>query len=129
MKKQHFLSTLLCALGLLAMPETGQAANFTTVISQPGGQNWTGTIWDPGPTAPAAGNTYECIDNGTPFGNGLANTRIRNPASAGVQTFPGDSLTLNTNTEIRAKASGAILNFPGVGGKPGLILNGGVLNA
>src|SRR6185436_3163699 len=43
--------------------------------------------------------------------------------------FPGDSLTLNPNTEIRAKAAGAILDFPGVDGKPGLILNGGVLNA
>jgi hypothetical protein len=38
-------------------------------------------------------------------------------------------LTLNTNTELRAKGVGAILNFPGVGSNPGLVLNGGVLNA
>lgn len=105
------------------------APHFTTTVTQSSGQNWTGTIWAPGLVAPAAGATYECLSNGVPFGNNLANTRIRNPASAGVQTFPGDSLTLNANTEIRAKSVGAILNFPGVGGLPGLILRGGVLNA
>lgn len=102
---------------------------FTSKVTQASGQNWNGVIWDPGPVAPSAGNIYELLSNGTAFGNAQNNTRIRNPATAGVQTFPGDSLTLNANTEIRAKAAGAILNFPGVGGQPGLILNGGVLNA
>jgi hypothetical protein len=45
-----------------------------------------------------------------------------------VKTFPGDSLTLNAHTDIRAKDVGDILDFPGVGGNPGLILNGGALN-
>ena len=76
-----------------------------------------------------AGNTYRLLFNNTAFGNNQGNTRIRNPAAAGVQTFPGDSLTMDANTEIRPKAVGAILNFPGVGGNPGLILNGGVLGA
>lgn len=132
MKKPKFLTnTIKGALftgGLVLLAGTAQAANFTTVASQGAGLNWTAAIWNPGPTAPAAGNTYECVANGTAFGNSTGNTRLRNPAAAGVQTFPGDSLTLNATTEIRAKTSGAILNFPGVNGNPGLILNGGVLN-
>src|ERR1044071_5349857 len=114
------------------------AANLTTTSVQPGGNNWIASIWktnSPGMAtnaaagvAPVAGNTYETVFNGTTIGNGLNNTRIRNPAAAGVQTFPGDSLTMYTNTELRAKQVGASLNFPGIGGNPGLILNGGMLN-
>src|SRR5436853_5914660 len=89
-----------------------RAAKLTTTNSQAAAENWTLAIWktnDGGmAVAPAAGNTYVCVSNGIPFGNNKNNTRIRNPASAGVQTFPGDSLTLNLNTEIRAKAVGAI---------------------
>src|SRR5205807_4653583 len=45
----------------------------------------------------------------------------------------GDSLELRTNTEIRFKrtTTGAVIEtvgFPGVGGNPGLILNGGMVN-
>src|SRR5436190_16881396 len=102
------------------------AANLTTTSSQGAGENWTLAIWKTNGTglalSPAAGHTYECVSNGVAFGNNKNNTRIRNPASTGLQTFPGDSLTLNTNTEIRAKQAGAILDFPGVGGNPGLIL-------
>src|SRR6266576_2328220 len=109
------------------------AANLTTTNVQGAGTDWTYAVWKTNGVgtalSPVAGNTYECVSNGIAFGNNKNNTRIRNPALAGVQTFPGDSLTLNTNTEIRAKAVGAILNFPGVGANPGLILNGGVLNA
>lgn len=103
------------------------AANYTTTTSQGSGANWNGNIWTSG-AAPTAGNTYELISNGTVWGNNTGNTRVRNPAAAGVQTFPGDSLTLNANTDIRMKTAGAILDFPGVGGNPGLILNGGILN-
>jgi hypothetical protein len=78
--------------------------------------------------SPLAGNTYQTVFNGTSIGTGTSNTRIRNPASAGVQTFPGDSLKMDTNTELRAKQAGAILSFPGVNGSPGLILDGGMLN-
>src|SRR5438128_1167056 len=109
---------LACVAGFIRT----EAATFTTTTVQGPGQDWNATIWNPGGVAPTAGNTYEAVDNGTAFGNALANTRIRNPATVGLQTFVGDSLTLNTNSEIRAKQPGAILDFPGVGGNPGLIL-------
>jgi hypothetical protein len=81
---------------------------------------------------PVAGNTYTAFSNGVAIGGSggsTANTRIRPPTS-GTATFPGDSLTLLTNTDIRWKtgASGNAMNFPGVGGNPGLILKGGLLN-
>jgi uncharacterized repeat protein (TIGR01451 family) len=118
--------TMLCTCAAV------QAANFTTAVQQGSttpSQNWytngSGVgIWQPGNTQPTAGNTYECVAGGNP-------TRIRNPAfGASIQTFPGDSFQLNTNTEIRAKTSTSptTLNFPGVGGAPGLILNGGNLD-
>lgn len=130
MKIVRSLLSLLVALSCCAV----QAAQFTTTTTQAGGQAWTNTIWQPGGVSPVAGNTYECLNNGTPYGanatgGSVNNTRIRNIATAGLQTFPGDQLTLNTNSEIRAEQAGAILNFPGVGGNPGLILNGGMLNA
>src|SRR4051794_8879515 len=127
MKVINSFAGVLCTCALLVLLNSARAASFTTVVVQPGGQNWGGAIWDPGLVAPSAGNTYETLENGVPFGSNQANTRIRNPAAVGVQTFPGDSLTLNTNTEIRAKQPGAILNFPGTNGNPGLILKGGVL--
>jgi hypothetical protein len=129
---------LLPAIGLFAIAANIPAATFVTKVTQASGQNWTAAIWSNPPnttlTAPAAGNSYESVDNGTAFGasatgGSVNNTRLRNPASAGVQTFPGDSLTLSANSELRAKTAGAVLNFPGVGGNPGLILNGGALNA
>jgi hypothetical protein len=129
---------VLLAACLLGAAVSAQAADFVTTTAQASGANWTAAIWSNPPnttlTAPAAGNTYQLVQNGTAFGStaaggGMNNTRVRNPATAGVQSFPGDSLTMNANTEIRAKAVGAILNFPGVGGNPGLILNGGALNA
>lgn len=128
---------LLSASFVFLTPATARAADLLTTNVQGSGANWTAALWrtnngsgvPTGPAmAPVPGNTYEEIFNGVLNGNGVNNTRIRNPASAGVQTFPGDSLTMNTNTELRAKQPGAILNFPGVGGNPGLILNGGMLN-
>jgi len=117
----------LCSLGI------SRAANLTTTVVQPAGNNWNGAIWKTngagtavGP--PVAGNSYETVFNGVVIGNGAANTRIRNPAAAGIQTFSGDSLIIDTNSELRAKQSGATLDFPGVGGNPGLVLNGGMLN-
>jgi alpha-L-fucosidase 2 len=70
------------------------------------------------------------IFNGVSAGNALNNTRIRNPAGTS-STFPGDSLTINTNCELREKSgvSGVAVNFPGTNGSPGLILSGGLLNA
>ncbi len=106
---------------------------YTSTQTVSSGNSWLGSYWQLNGTGaltgpPAAGNTYALIANGTAFGNSTANTRTRNPATNGVQTFPGDSLTLNTNTELRMKNNGSILNFPGVNGQPGLILNGGVIN-
>lgn len=109
------------------------ADNLTTTVNQGSGANWNAAIWKTNgvgtSVSPVAGNTYETVFNGVAFGNTTANTRIRNPATAGLQTFPGDWLKLGTNTELRMKQAGAILNFPGVGGNPGLILDGGILNA
>ena len=124
----------LTSLGLGA--GTAQAAKLTTTTCEASGTDWTATIWQTNGTgtsvgAPVAGNTYQCVSNGIPFGNGLNNTRLRNPTLSGLVNFPGDSLTLNTNTEFRLKMASAgnpVLGFPGVGNNPGLILNGGVLN-
>ena len=129
--KTTSLSKLILALSLA--PLCSHAERLTTIVVQGVGANWSQAIWQTNgvgvAVSPVAGNTYQCVPNGTAVGNNQNETRIRNPASAGIQTFPGDSLTLNTNTEIRAKAAGAILDFPGVNGNPGLILNGGMLNA
>lgn len=122
-----------CGLPLLCGSQQALADHFTTKMVQGAGQNWNAAIWQlngaGASVAPAAGNTYEAVFNGTAFGNNTANTRLRNPASAGVQTFPGAWLKMGANTEIRMKTAGAILNFPGVDGNPGLILDGGILNA
>ncbi|MEY2409165.1 MAG: hypothetical protein QOF48_1835 [Verrucomicrobiota bacterium] len=139
---KHQLSFFVgCALIGLVGVGTGHAANFVTKASVGSGNSWNNqTVWSNPPNVavslPVAGNTYELIANGVAFGNNTANTRMRNPATDGLQTFPGDSLTMNTNTDIRFKKgaaggaiSGTICNFPGVGGNPGLILNGGALVA
>ncbi len=105
----------------------------TTTNVEAAGTDWTAAIWKTNGTgtavAPVAGNAYAAVFNGTSIGNGLNNTRVRSPAVSGSVTFPGGSLTLNTNTELRTKGTPpSTLNFPGVSGKPGLILNGGFLN-
>ena len=106
--------------------------NLTTTNVQPQGADWTAAIWQTNGSGPdvaaVAGNKYSLIFNGTTIGNGSNSTRVRSPAVAGTLTFPGSSLTLNTNTELRAKNSPTTLNFPGVGSNAGLILNGGMLN-
>ena len=142
------------ALSLFGFIATTQAGtNLVANTSQGSGASWLSSIWKTNSgagtgvgtaVAPVAGNTYTYMPNSTPFGNNLGNARTRNPVtnSTAVATFPGDSLTMTTNTEIRTKnitwlnattpATPAIvptLNFPGVSGNPGLILNGGVLNA
>ena len=85
-------------------------------------------IWDPGPVSPTAGNTYEV----------LTGARIRSPngtaASGGngldgqTFTFPGDSLILSGELRLKQNFNNATFNFPGVGGSPGLVFNGGILN-
>ena len=137
----------------LSLGLTASAAEplYTTTTSQGGsdGTTWAASvIWflNGGGTAAgaAAGNTYECLANGTAIGNATGNTRIRPPYSSGtatIATFPGDSLILTTNTEMRVKelsTSGTSAqglgyaaptnNFPGANGLIGLVLNGGMLN-
>jgi hypothetical protein len=109
------------------------AITFITSTVEAQGTDWTAAIWKANGTGTAAspvpGNAYATVFNGTTIGNGLNNTRIRSPAVSGTVTFAGNSLTLNTNTELRTKGSPpTTINFPGVGGNPGLILNGGMLN-
>src|ERR1022692_121697 len=140
MRKLLTITSVCCVLSLVFLARTSYAGtNLVTTTSQGSGAAWTAAIWKTNngagvgvgtAVAPVAGNTYTCVTNGVAYGNSTANTRVRNPVVTGVQTFPGDSLTLLTNTDIRCKtATGLIINFPGVGGNPGLILNGGVLNA
>src|SRR5688572_10945754 len=126
---RNVANTFVLCLGLIGT--SMQAANFTTAVQQGTSAHWAQGIWQPGAVTPTAGNTYQAIAGGNP-------TRLRNPASGsgdsviGVKTFPGDSLQLDAGSEIRAKGlSGTTantLNFPGVGGNPGLILNGGNLD-
>lgn len=107
-------------------------AQYISTATVPSGSSWTNAYWQLPPSttlivppAQTAGNTFTLVYNGTAYGNGLNNTRMRNPSGVGL--FPGDSLTLNTNTELRIKNPGATLEFPGpAAGGPGLILNGGV---
>jgi len=127
------LITSCCFLACLPYAGQAQETNYTSAQTVGSGNSWNGNYWQlngagalVGP--PTAGNTYELVSNGTAFGNNQANTRTRNPAVTGVQTFPGDSLTLDANTEMRMKNNGSILNFPGTNGNPGLILNGGIIN-
>ncbi len=140
MRDLRNLTFTCCAMGLLCVAQTVRADHLITTNVQGGGNYWTGAIWRTNgvgtAVAPVAGNTYECVPNGTAIGNNQNETRIRNPYAAGTPsmvTFPGDSLMLDTNTEIRFKQIAAgnvpVCNFPGVNGNPGLILNGGLLNA
>jgi hypothetical protein len=134
---------LLSMCSFVAVGSASAAAFFSGSVQ--GQVNTWASIWtnitQTTAIAPTAGNTYELVANAVPFGASatgasINNTRLRNPygtgAVGGVQTFPGDSLTLGPNTEIRFKNDNISLtsvNFPGVAGNPGLILNGGALNA
>jgi hypothetical protein len=96
-----------------------RGAHFTTSVAQAIGRDWNDPIWSPGPVSPTSGNSYEVLAGGL----------VRNPFLNSTSMFPGDSLQLNTGSILRMKppADGVTttLNFPGVGGAPGLILNGG----
>jgi len=130
----------LTAAAVLAGADA-QGAAFVTKVVTASGATWSAAVWSNPPnvavSAPLAGNTYELIFNGTAWGNNVNDSRLRNPAVAGISQFPGDSLMIDTNTDIRLKTGGTIVNgispaisyFPGVSGNPGLIMNGGVLNA
>jgi hypothetical protein len=109
---------------LIALSTTSAvfAANFTTTFVETGVQDWTMAIWQPGTVAPTPGNTYEVLNGGL----------VRNPVSVSASTFPGDALQLDSGSTLRAKPPTpgvtTTLGFPGVGGKAGLVLNGGAMN-
>src|SRR5438067_509661 len=90
----------LTAAALLAGGEA-RAADFVTKVVTASGANWNAAVWSNGVTttvsSPVAGKTYELIPNGVTWGNNTANSRLRNPATDGLQTFPGDSLTIDAN--------------------------------
>ena len=70
-------------LAFLSLVLQSHAAHFTTTVAQAIGSSWNDAIWQPGPTVPTAGNTYEVLNGGL----------VRNPAVTS-STFPGDSLQL-----------------------------------
>src|SRR5687767_5369524 len=99
-----FVSTSLrplaaIAIALACASSSASAAHFTTTTQQASGDtnHWGSAIWNPGPVAPTAGNTYEVLPGGrvrTP--NGTVNSG-GNGATNQTFTFPGDSLTLSGN--------------------------------
>lgn len=118
---------------ILAGAPSARASHFTTSVSQGIPADWLDPVWEPGGVAPTAGHTYETIANGVRLGPASSYTRIRNPSAAsgdpavGLIVFPGNWLLVNADTELRLKGPGNIVEFRGVGGEPGLRLNGGAL--
>src|SRR5262249_32652587 len=110
---KHFCAAFI----LIALVQAASAIEFVTVNSEPVTSNWTASVWYPNGggslSSPVAGNTYRTMANGVNIANNAGNTRVRNPNSSGVQTFPGDSLTLGPNTDLKAQNPSAILDFPG----------------
>src|ERR1035438_7875089 len=154
--------SLLCSLAMLLSAGRADAQlttnNYLYAGNQAGspGTNWSGTgvtaYWklNGAGTAvqPTNGsftatttnyNIYTLNSNGVALGAGTATTLIRNPYTApnyNIDTFPGDSLILSTNTQLRFKhggsagnslVSGVVYNqntnnFPGNFGLPGMVL-------
>ena len=94
-----------------------------TAVTRPG----TGAT-QVGPKVPAssgAGNDYEMVSNGVAIVNGTGSpnvTFIRTPGTGPASTFPGLSLTLNTNTILMYKAANNQVDT-----YTNLILKGGVI--
>ncbi len=111
------LAGIVILLAISTPLAVSRADNFTTSVEENSTQTWNDPIWEPGPVSPAAGNSYEVLSGGV----------IWNNSSNVVQTFSGDSLTLDAGATLGVTGMYwlAILQFPGVGGNPGLILNGG----
>jgi hypothetical protein len=105
-------------LAFFTLAITSEAALYTTTSnSSYAVSSWTDAIWQPGPTTPVSGNTYEILAGGI----------VQNPPG-GSSIFPGDALTLDRGAKLWLNAiSPTTSSFPGVNGNPGLILNGGKL--
>jgi Concanavalin A-like lectin/glucanases superfamily/Fibronectin type III domain len=106
---------------LLIACHIAKGDNFTTSVGQTNpvlSYAWNEAIWQPGPSSPVLGNTYEALDG----------SLIGNPLGLGAQTFPGDSLIVDAGATVQANGPvGTSLDFPGVDGNAGLILDGGTL--
>jgi hypothetical protein len=106
---------------LLALPvpiTASWAENFTTSVQVNATQTWDDAIWEPGFVTATSGNTYEV----------LGGSVIWNPPLGFLETFTGDSLTLDPGSRlVIAGPVNKFLNFRGVDGNPGLILDGGWL--
>src|SRR5579862_3658687 len=70
------------------------ADNFTYSSQSGGGnpQTWNSAVWEPGSLVASPGNTYEV----------LAGAVLENPPLTGIQTFPGDSLSLDAGSRFMA---------------------------
>jgi hypothetical protein len=150
MRNPNYRIAIVCLAWWTSSALIGRAAgaNLTSNASQGSGSHWNQNVWvtnapgaydntTPLVGPPVAGNTYELVQaNRVALAfSGAGNARLRNPTASGTsQTFAGDSLTLYTNCEIRFKNVSGVpstntpANFPGVGGNPGLILDGGFLD-
>src|SRR4051794_32925869 len=104
-RKSLYLSIVAVTLSFCAMPAVGAGTNLWTIMSQ-GSPSWLNNIWRTNSAGlgnsftPVAGNTYVMTSNGFPMGGApgsTANTRVR-PPTTGTATFPGDSLTMLTQT-------------------------------
>ena len=141
MKAKLIPIALNLAVAALCLPQASQAQKPTLLSEQQqgGGADWTAAIWQTptlplvyypsvnvlsGPLATAGpGANYELAYNGNTSGCGTGDSRLYGPY--GASQFPGDSLQIDANCGLMLRDSA---DFPGVGGSPGLILNGGFLN-
>ncbi len=111
------LSRMTGFLALVVLATTSEAALYTTHGNAPSAAaSWADAIWQPGPSAPIPGNSYEILRGGllqTPTGDSI---------------FPGDSLIVDRGARLRLQGTSPVtLSFPGVDGNTGLVLNGGRL--
>jgi Concanavalin A-like lectin/glucanases superfamily/Immunoglobulin I-set domain len=142
MTPKCFARLLLAGLGLLICCQSAQAAYLTsTNIQGSTPASWTvNSDWQTntavsrpglpanqvGPKIAAAiGNDYEMISNGVAITNGTGSpnvTFIRTPGTGPASTFPGLSLTLDTNTVLMYKGANNQIDT-----YTNLILKGGVI--
>jgi chitodextrinase len=115
------VSELRRVAGFLAsfiLATTGEAALYTTSGNTPyTAPSWSDVVWQPGPTNPTPGNTYEI----------LRSSLVQNPPGD-TAIFPGDALMLDRGARLRLKGTSPVtLSFPSMDGNAGLVLNGGRL--
>src|ERR1017187_4624730 len=112
------LSRMAGLLALVVLATTSEAALYTTHLNAPtAAESWADAIWQPGPSAPISGNSYEILPGGL----------VQSP-SGDSSIFSGDSLIVDRGARLRLKGTSPVtLSFPGMDGNAGLVLNGGRL--